>query len=101
MSIKKIASKNIRRFRTEADMSRVTLAVESGLHVTYIARIENNPANLTLENLEKIANALKRHPGELIGFTAVVTVKTPGAVKKLEQAEQLIRDVRASIVEPE
>ena len=46
--------------------SQETLAFECELHRTYIGGIERGERNVSLENIVKIAKALKRTAGELL-----------------------------------
>lgn len=49
----------VREFRKEKGYSQEELAYRSGLHRTYIGMIERAEKNITLLNIEKIANALE------------------------------------------
>lgn len=49
---------NVRKFRIEQGLSLEQLADNAGLHRTYIGMIERAEKNITLCNIEKIANAL-------------------------------------------
>ena len=49
---------NVRKFRVEQGLSQEQLADRAGLHRTYIGMIERAEKNITLCNIEKIANAL-------------------------------------------
>lgn len=51
--------KKVREERTKLKLSQETLAHRAGVHRTYIGMIERGEKNITLENIEKIANALK------------------------------------------
>ena len=48
----------VREIRKEKGLSQVQLAHKSNLHRTYIGMIERAEKNITLCNIEKIANAL-------------------------------------------
>ena len=48
----------VRIFRKEKGLSQEDLAHKAGLHRTYIGMIERAEKNITLLNIEKIANAL-------------------------------------------
>ena len=50
--------KSIRLFRQEKNISQEELADLCGLHRTYISDVELGKRNVSLENIEKIANAL-------------------------------------------
>jgi transcriptional regulator with XRE-family HTH domain len=44
------------------------LAFRAGLHRTYIGMIERAEKNITLNNIEKIANALQTNIKDLVDF---------------------------------
>lgn len=50
---------NVRNFRRLLNISQEELAHRAGLHRTYIGMIERAEKNITLLNMEKIANALE------------------------------------------
>jgi len=49
---------NVRNCRKRLDISQEELAFKANLHRTYIGMIERAEKNITLINIEKIANAL-------------------------------------------
>lgn len=49
----------VHEFRKERGYSQEELAFRSGLHRTYIGMIERAEKNITLKNIEKIANGLE------------------------------------------
>lgn len=49
----------VRRERMRLGWSQEELAERAGVHRTYIGMIERAEKNITLENIDKIANALK------------------------------------------
>lgn len=57
-SILKIFGDNVQRFRKNLQLSQEKLAELAGVHRTYIGMIERAEKNITLCNMEKIANAL-------------------------------------------
>ncbi|WP_338427548.1 helix-turn-helix transcriptional regulator [Faecalibacterium taiwanense] len=59
MSLIHIFAVNLRFYRTEAGLSQEKLAELAGLHRTYISAIERERRNISIENIENIANALK------------------------------------------
>lgn len=48
----------IRELRKEAAVSQEKLALIAGIDRTYLASVENGKRNISIINLEKIANAL-------------------------------------------
>lgn len=50
--------KNVRECRISKNWSQEELAFQANLHRTYIGMIERAEKNITLLNIEKIANAL-------------------------------------------
>lgn len=49
---------NVQKARKDCNLSQEQLAEKAGLHRTYIGMIERAEKNITLCNIEKIANAL-------------------------------------------
>ena len=49
--------KHVKSLRQESKLSQEELAYKAGLHRTYIGMIERGEKNITLINIEKIANA--------------------------------------------
>lgn len=58
-NILNIFGENVRKYRRNLDISQEELAHRAELHRTYIGMIERAEKNITLVNMEKIANALK------------------------------------------
>jgi len=57
-NIKKIFGKNLRTNRKKRGFSQEKLADLSGLHRTYISDVERGTRNISLENIQKIADSL-------------------------------------------
>lgn len=57
---------NVRKFRRLLNISQEELAQKADLHRTYIGMIERAEKNITLVNIEKIANALEVKIEELL-----------------------------------
>lgn len=53
-----ILANNLRQLRAEKNWSQEDLAFESGLHRTFIAHVEREARNISLDNIERIADAL-------------------------------------------
>ncbi len=58
MDIKLKIGQRIKELREKAEMSQKDLAYTADLDRTYIASIENGQRNVSIVNIEKIANAL-------------------------------------------
>jgi len=58
LSGRELLSKNIVRLRSVRGWSQEALALEAGLHRTFIAHVERQVRNISLDNIEKIATAL-------------------------------------------
>lgn len=59
MDIVKVFGTNVRKYRTEKGFSQEKFAELCGLHRTYISDIERFQRSISLENIQRIANALK------------------------------------------
>jgi len=64
-NILKKFGKNVRQIRKQKGFSQEELAFRANLHRTYIGMIERAEKNITLINIEKIANALEVNIKEL------------------------------------
>lgn len=58
-TVRKAFGKRVREIRKENSYSQEQLADKSGLHRTYIGAIERGEQNVSLDNIGKIAKALK------------------------------------------
>jgi transcriptional regulator with XRE-family HTH domain len=58
----------VREIRKEKKLSQEELSFKADLHRTYIGMIERAEKNITLVNIEKIANALEVDIHELLKF---------------------------------
>ncbi len=66
MNIKIIFGTNLRKYRAEKGLSQEKFAELCGLHRTYISDIECFQRNVSLENIQKIAEALDIEPSTLL-----------------------------------
>lgn len=55
---RQLLATNIIRLRGELGFSQEALAFEAGLHRTFIAYVERQSRNISIDNVEKIARAL-------------------------------------------
>ncbi len=63
---RKLLGKKIRKLRSKLGISQEELGFKSGLHRTYIGAIERAEQNVSIDNIHKIARALKVPPQELL-----------------------------------
>ena len=59
MKARDILARNMRRLRKEKAWSQEELAFQSGVHRTYLSGVERSERNIGLDNIEKIAKALR------------------------------------------
>ncbi len=59
MDIIKVFSSNLKKYRTALGISQESFAEKAGLHRTYISAIECGKRSISLDNIQKIADALK------------------------------------------
>ncbi|GAB2180050.1 hypothetical protein DLREEDagrD3_02730 [Denitratisoma sp. agr-D3] len=57
-SARETLSRNIRALRAARGWSQEALALEAGLHRTFVAHVERGARNISLNNIERIAMAL-------------------------------------------
>ena len=58
MDIVKVFGTNVRKYRTELGLSQEKFGEICGLHRTYISDIERFERSISLENVQRIADAL-------------------------------------------
>ena len=59
MDIVKVFGTNLKKYRTELGLSQEAFADKCGMHRTYISAIECYRRSISLENIQRIAEALK------------------------------------------
>jgi len=65
-SARELLALNVIRLRGQRGWSQELLAFEAGLHRTFIAHVERQVRNISIDNIEKIANALDVRVHELL-----------------------------------
>jgi transcriptional regulator with XRE-family HTH domain len=63
--LREVVAKNVRQIRNNRGVSQEQLADAAGLHRTYIGSVERAQTNVSVDNLEKIARALKVNAAQL------------------------------------
>lgn len=59
MDIVKVFGSNLRKYRNKLGLSQEAFADKCGMHRTYISAIECYRRSISLENIQRIANALE------------------------------------------
>jgi transcriptional regulator with XRE-family HTH domain len=57
---------NVIRLRRKLEYSQDELALEAGLHRTFVAHVERRDRNISLDNVERLASALRVQVHELL-----------------------------------
>ena len=65
-SLRMVFAENLRAKRLALQLSQEELAALCGLHRTYISDIERGTRNLSIDNVERIAESLKIEPADLL-----------------------------------
>ncbi|VVC75723.1 HTH-type transcriptional regulator SinR [Aquicella siphonis] len=63
---KQLFSHNLRRLRESKNISQENLANLAGLHRTYVSSVERGERNISIDSMEKLANALNVDIRELL-----------------------------------
>ena len=59
MDIKEVFSKNLKKYRHNLGLSQEKFAEKAKLHRTYISAVETKRRSISLDNIQKIADALE------------------------------------------
>ena len=62
MDIIKVFSNNLKYYRNKLGISQEEFADKAGLHRTYISAVECGKRSISLDNIQKIAEALRIEP---------------------------------------
>ena len=65
MDIIKVFGSNVKRYRQQTGLSQEAFAEKCGMHRTYISAIECFRRSISLENIQRIADALGVEPYKL------------------------------------
>jgi transcriptional regulator with XRE-family HTH domain len=65
-SLRWILASNLRKIRLSQGLSQERLAERAGLHRTYIGSVERAERNISIDNIEALAKALRVSPTVLL-----------------------------------
>jgi transcriptional regulator with XRE-family HTH domain len=66
VSARALLAANLVLLRRARELSQESLAFEAGLHRTFVAHVERQARNISVDNIEKLALALGVEPYELL-----------------------------------
>jgi len=61
-----LIGRRVRKLRVGIGLSQEALAEVAGLHRTYVGSVERGERNVSLENIVRLARALKTRPSVLV-----------------------------------
>lgn len=64
--LRQVIATNLRLLRNSRGWSQEELAGESGLHRTFVGAVERSERNISIDNVEKLADALGVEPWSLL-----------------------------------
>ena len=76
MSLLHTLATNVKKYRLQQNLSQEKLAELSGLHRTYISSVEREQRNISIDNISKIATALKIDPYLLLKTSIELSEET-------------------------
>lgn len=92
MSLKDIVALNVRDLRTKADLTQEELSARAGLSAGYIARLESQPQNVTLDVIERLAGVLGCPVEAIVGGKVVAAELS--ALHLIDEGLELIHRFR-------
>lgn len=69
-SARQLFSESVRKARRSLNLSQEDLAERAGLHRNYIGSVERGERNISVDNMERLAKALRTTIGTLLGEVA-------------------------------
>jgi len=59
MDALRVFARNLKKYRNKRGLSQEAFAEKTGLHRTYISAVEREKRNISIDNIQKIADALE------------------------------------------
>ena len=78
-------------------MSQTDLAKSAGMTARYVTRIENDPQNLTIDNIERLATALGVSVGQILGTEHQHPLPPSQTADTLDDAIRVLQAYRALV----
>jgi transcriptional regulator with XRE-family HTH domain len=104
VDLKRIVSKNVRKYRLKRGMTQAELAAKCGIDVRYVNRLENQPQNVGLDHLQRLAEGLLVSPTMLVSPREVsevengkATVPPPGT-NELDEVMARLEEIRSRLL---
>lgn len=98
MDLKKVLAANIKAYRLRLGLTQDQLAKSAKMNVRYLNQVENHGANLTMDNIVRLAVSLEVKPHELIQVGVLdktETAPSPEELPGLEAAMRLLKSYRS------
>jgi transcriptional regulator with XRE-family HTH domain len=104
VDLKRIVSKNVRKYRVKRGMTQAELAAKCGIDVRYVNRLENQPQNVGLDHLQRLAEGLLVSPTMLVSAREISeiengkTVVTPPGTNELDEVMARLEEIRSRLL---
>jgi len=82
MNALKVIAANLKKYRKELGLSQEAFSEKVGLHRTYISALEREKRNISIDNIQKIADAL-----EIETYKLFIDAPTKDILKSLEGSD--------------
>jgi transcriptional regulator with XRE-family HTH domain len=103
VDLKRIVSKNVRKYRLKRGMTQAELAAKCGIDVRYVNRLENQPQNVGLDHLQRLAEGLLVSPVMLVSPREVSETEGAkiGAVPSTSELDEVmtrLEEIRSRLI---
>jgi transcriptional regulator with XRE-family HTH domain len=98
-SLAEVLSNRVRVIRAKKKLTQEELASRTGYSIQYISKIETQPANVTIEALERLALGLEVAPSVLVSEKGVLRIRRPTIKRDLARAMAALQKISDQILE--